>query len=637
MSAIVGMLQQDGQSVQPTQFENMLKTLAHRGPDGSGVWYGPAVALGHQMLHTTEESTRATLPLKSVDASVVLTSDARIDNRGELLADLNLSNTVTDEDIILQAYRKWGTDCPVHLIGAYAFAIWDGSRERLFCARDHYGLKPFYYCHVPRQFFAFATELKALLELPDVPRVLNELAVADHLLAPVETDATITFYKDILRLAPAHSMIVNRNEVRQQRYWVLDPEREIRHDSDEAYAEELRLLFEEAVACRTRSAFPVGSMLSGGLDSSSITSVAADAVSKDAPLYTYSAVFNKMQQSDERPYINMVLDKYGERLMPRMVAADQLSPLQHYNEMLWHQDSAIQAGNLYFFWNLYQQANADGVRVILDGFDGDTTLSHGIGYLHELARARKWKTLVHEVRSHALNWGQPWRGVAWQWFREYEVAPLVKKWPLVLGARNIARQAAKKLPQRKSPDTKTLQWSDMLEPGFATGIQGNLRGQRPMARTEREEHCYLLGRPVMHRIIEVWEASAAAAGIELRLPFCDRRLLEYCLALPANQKRRDGWSRVVMRNAMAGILPEGIRKRADKGNLGPSFDHGLLVKAKNELQQMMQDDTGGVSRFVDLNMLRETHPEFKQESMDNYTLYHWRALSLALWLQHTGL
>ncbi|MEM8484874.1 MAG: lasso peptide isopeptide bond-forming cyclase [Bacteroidota bacterium] len=637
MSAIVGILQQDGQPVEASRFEKMHDVLTHRGPDGEGVWYGPAVALGHQMLHTTEESLRAVLPLANGDTSVVLTADARIDNRGELLADLQLPPTVTDEEIILHAYRRWGATCPVHLIGAYAFAIWDAARQRLFCARDHYGLKPFYYCHVPGQFFAFASELKALLEHPEVPRILNEMAVAEHLLAPVDVDTTITFYKDIARLAPAHSLVVTREEVKQQRYWHLDPEREIRYGSDEEYAEELRRLFAQAVACRTRSAFPVGSMLSGGLDSSSIVSVAAETASKEAPLYTYSAVFNKMQQSDERPYINMVLDKYGERLTPRMVAADQLSPLQHYADMLWHQDSAIQAGNLYFFWNLYQQARTDGVRVILDGFDGDTTLSHGIGYLHELARARKWKTLVHEVRSHAKNWGQPWKGVAWQWFREYEVAPIVRKWPAVLNARSIAKEAVRQLPRRKAPATAALNWTHMLDTTFAAGIRDNIRPQRPMARTEREEHCYLLGRPVMHRIIEVWEASAAAAGLELRLPFCDRRLLEFCLALPANQKRRDGWSRVVMRHAMDGVLPRGIQWRADKGNLGPSFDHGLLVKAKEELQQMMDGDTGAISRFVDLDMLHKTHPEFKQESMDNYTVYHWRALSLALWLQYTGL
>ena len=141
----------------------------------------------------------------------------------------------------------------------------------------------------------------------------------------------------------------------------------------------------------------------------------------------------------------------------------------------------------------------------------------------------------------------------------------------------------------------------------------------------------------MQRIIEVWESSAAASGLELRLPFCDRRLLEYCLALPPRQKRRDGWSRVVMRHAMEGVLPRGIQWRANKGNLGPSFDHGLLVRAQDSLQHMIEHDTGGVGRFVDLQMLNKTWPKFKQESMENHTLYHWRALSLALWLQHTGL
>ena len=403
------------------------------------------------------------------------------------------------------------------------------------------------------------------------------------------------------------------------------------------YAEELRVLFAEAVACRMRSAYPVGAMLSGGLDSSSIVSIAAQLMDEGGgPLHTYSAVFDTMQQSDERPYIDMVLKKFGNRLHPTHLSADTLSPLGGYDRMLWHQDSAIQAGNLYFFWNLYQKASSQGVRVVMDGFDGDTTLSHGVGYLHELARQRKWPALVHEVRSHALNWGQPWKSVAWQWFKEYEVAPVARRFPMVNGARKIAGSLLR-TPRRDVPATDALTWEHMLNKQFSTTLHDSVRPQRKMPATEREEHLYLLSRPVMQRIIEVWESSAAACGLELRLPFCDRRLLEFCLALPPTQKRRDGWSRVVMRHAMDGILPSGIQWRADKGNLGPSFDHGLLIKAKDDLDRMIQSDTGGIGRFVDLDVLRKTRPVFKQESMDNYTVYHWRALSLALWLQYTGL
>ena len=642
MSGIIGRFQLDNSPVDRSVFEKMVTILKHRGPDGSGVWYGQGVGLGHQMLHTTPESLLEVLPMPNQQRTLHLTADARIDNRAELLKTLQVpasdAPATTDADLILRAYECWGEACSAHLIGAFAFAIWDEAQQKLFCARDHYGLKPFYYCHVPGRFIAFASELKAILQIPEVPRRLNETAVAEHLLAPVEADATVTFYKDIIRLAPGHFLSISTGEFKRKKYWGLDPDREIKRSSDADYAEELRALFQEAVSCRMRSAFPIGSMLSGGLDSSAIVSMAAQ-LKKDSKdrMHTYSAVFDKMQQSDERPYIQMVLDQYGDNLQPSMVSADSLSPLKDYETMLWHQDSAIQAGNLYFFWNLYEKARQDGVRVILDGFDGDTTLSHGVGYLHELALKRQWRTLVHEVRSHSLKWGQPWKGVAWQWFREYEVAPAVKRSAIASNARDVAKKASRALGRRRPAAAASLTWEHLFNKQFSAKMYDAVLPKRKMPTTEREEHFYLLGRPVMQRIIEVWESSAAASGLELRLPFCDRRLLEFCLALPPTQKRRDGWSRVAMRHAMEGILPAGIQWRADKGNLGPGFDHGLLIKARDELNQMIRADVGGVGRFVDLEVLRKTRPEFKQESMDNNTMYHWRALSLALWLQYTGL
>lgn len=642
MSAIVGLYQQNQQPVDRTVFGEMVDVLKHRGPDGNGVWFGDHVGLGHQMLHTTPESLKEEQPMANRQRTIFLSADARIDNRKELIEAFSIPQIVapatTDAALILKAYDVWGERCPEKLIGAFAFAIWDKVKQRLFCARDHFGLKPFYYASLPGKLFAFASELKAILKIPEVPQYLNEKAVADHLLAPVDVDATITFYKDIFRLAPGHCISVSQERVVQTKYWTLDPGKEIKYNNDADYAEELRALFKEAVACRTRSAFPVGSMLSGGLDSSAIVSMAAEIQQDKAkPIHTYSAVFDKMQQSDERPYINMVLDKYGGQLTSNMISADELSPLRNYDTMLWHQDSAIQAGNLYFFWSLYNKAKQDGVRVILDGFDGDTTLSHGVGYLHELARARRWKTLFGEVRGHGVKWGQPWKKIAWEWFRAYEVAPAAKRIPFVHSARSIARKVSRKAPGGTAPDTAALTWEQVLNNEFSKTIRDDVLPQRGMPHSEREEHFYLLGRPVMQRIIEVWESSAAASGLELRLPFCDRRLLEYCLALPPTQKRRDGWSRVVMRHAMEDILPSGIQWRADKGNLGPSFDHGLLIKAKDDLNRMIHADVGGVGRFVDLDMLSQTHPQFEQESMDNNTLYHWRALSLALWLQYTGM
>src|SRR2546427_256925 len=314
VTGIAGLWRRDGRPGEPAELDGMLARVAHRGPDGTGAWREGPVALGHGMLHTTPESLREQQPLVGTRGDLVLVADARIDNRGELCSLLPAPSDATDAELILAAYERWGEHCPEHLLGDFAFAMWDGRTQRLFCARDHFGVKPLYYHHRPSRLFAFASEIKGLLALPDVPRRLNETRVADYLV-PLLEDKVITFYEEIVRLPPAHRMVVSRDGVLIEQYWALDPEREIRMKSDAEYAEAFREIFTEAVRCRLRSAFPVGSMLSGGLDSSSIACVARELLAEDGggKLHTFSAIFPDVPECDEREYIDAVVAGGGGR------------------------------------------------------------------------------------------------------------------------------------------------------------------------------------------------------------------------------------------------------------------------------------------------------------------------------------
>ena len=642
MSGITGLMNLNRQPVCEHELDAMNALLAHRGPDGGGIWHSEHVGLGHQKLGVTPESQFEWMPLASEQGSLMLVADARIDNREELIATLGLlpkkGLDVTDGEIILAAYGKWGVRCARMLIGAFAFAIWDERNQRLFCARDHFGLKPFYYSHLQGKRFVFASEIKSILSIKDVPQRLNEQAIADHLMVPVKVDSIFTFYSHILRLEPGHYLVVELDKVRKVAYWAMDPTKEIRYSSDEQYAEALRELFFESVKCRLRSSSPLGAMLSGGLDSSSIVGTSAHLLQKEnRMLHTYSAIFEQVKKSDERPYIDAVINMYGDRLIPHMLSADTVSPFYAYDKLLWHQDVALKAGNMYFFWKLYEKAKADGVRVIMDGFDGDTTLSHGNGYLHELANKGNWYKLYREVRLIHELWGMPWKRQMWKWVKVYGVAPWMNR---LTPLRYVVR-SGKKVVRKKQHTTpvnaQSLKWQHILNEQFAQGLEPMMRNRIGYPKTEREHHYRILRQPVLQRIIETWEASAAASGIELRLPFCDRRLMEFCLALPPEQKRKNGWTRVGMRNAMKGVLPEKIRQRADKGNLAPGFEHGLLVRSPEYLNRMISQDTGGIGRFVNLNSLATSLPTYNTGKDDNNTIFHWRALSLALWLNYTGL
>ena len=388
MSGIIAVYHLDGRPVCRENLVHMNSILAHRGPDGADTWSEEVVGLGHRMLWTTPESLHERLPVVNANGDIVLTADARIDNRDELIAAVGFSEDpterISDSALILAAYQKWGERCPERLLGDFAFVIWDRRQQTLFCARDHFGVKPLYYYYRPGHLFACASEIKALLCLPKVPRQLNEVQVADYLAGIVEDKAT-TFYQNILRLPPAHSATVSPQGMRLHRYWALDPTSELRLGSDEEYAAAYREMFTEAVRCRLRSAFPRGSHLSGGLDSSSVTCVARKLSQQtDTPRWhTFSNIFEEVPQCDERPFINAVLAQGG--YIPHYIHADRSSPLMDLERVFWHQEEPAIGPNHFLPWQLNQAASHAGVRVVLDGFDGDTTVSHGAARLTELA------------------------------------------------------------------------------------------------------------------------------------------------------------------------------------------------------------------------------------------------------------
>lgn len=636
MSAIVGIYYSDNKSVERENLGRMVDILAHRGSDKVGIWSEGSVGLGHRLLWTTPESLLEHFPLVNQTSDIVLTADARIDNRDELIKALDFSNRppekITDSQLILSAYEKWGEDCPEHLLGDFAFAIWDGPKQTLFCARDHFGVKPFYYFNSGREFI-FATEIKALFCLPEVPRRLNEVRIAEHL-ASLDSDPASTFYQDILRLPPAHTLSVNQTEIRLQCYWSVDPSHELQLNSNEEYANQFRHIFTEAVRCRLRSAFPVGSMLSGGLDSSSITCVARQLLTAegDNKLHTFSARFDKVTQSDERSFQDAVLAQ--NNFQPHYLYGDERGPLTDLDRVLWHLDEALDSGNLYLNWGLYGFAKEHGVRVILDGFDGDTTVSHGNEYLRELAYKGKWLTLAIETRAYGRRFNLPWKKVLWNWIWRYGITPTIVQFLKPL------KPIYRILHPPQHINSKPM-WSAPLNSDFVQRIG---LAERCMAntidppQTEKENHYRLLTRNVMSQILEVLDRTAGAFSTELRFPFFDKRLVEFCLSLPSNQKLHQGWGRVVMRRAMTDILPKEVQWRVTKSNLHPSFEHGLLAFEREHLEEVILKDPGAIEEYLDIATLRQAYHRFvSREATEEEVNLLWRTVSLALWLRRMGL
>lgn len=574
MGAIVGFYGLDGRPARADQISRMLATLAYRGPDGQASWIKGPVGLGHCMLYSTPESLQEILP--SALGGLVITADARIDNREELIRSLGPdampAGQATDSDLILSAYRKWGERCVERLIGDFAFAIFDSQNERLFCARDHFGVRPFYFNYQPGNRFAFATDIKGILCLRDLPQRLDEIKIADYLLGRFD-DKGRTFYADIRRLPPASAMVVGRSGIRIREYWKLDPTREIRLNSDREYAEAFHELFLQAVRCRLRSAFPIGSMLSGGLDSSSVACAARDLMMSglEGELHTFSIVFDQLKESDERWYIHKVLATKG--FMAHLICGDKASPFDGLDTVLNYQDEPFFAPNLFLARLGWRSANASGVRVLLDGLFGDNTVSHGIEHLNELARHWRWLALARELKKIIRRSDS--KVPLWKSLRRYVVCEGIRPYVPERGL------ALWRMMRRREVDPVGGQ-CEIFSPEYCARI--NLRKRLAIAnklgratKSSRQFHYDSLSSGMVDTALEVYNKGCSEFAIEPRYPFADKRLVELCLAIPGSQKVGDGYTRIVVRRALEHVLPAEICWRSGKGNLESSFINGFGV------------------------------------------------------------
>jgi asparagine synthase (glutamine-hydrolysing) len=645
MSAVVGIFYIDGKPVTDTELNNMLEWLRHRGSDGLGIWKCGSIGLGHRMLWTTPESLHERLPFRDGSADLVITADARIDNRDELIRILEISDLaleeISDSQLILAAYKKWGERCVDKLLGDFAFAIWDQRKQSLFCARDPLGVKHFYYYFGPNRVFVFASEIKALLSLPFVPRELNKLSIASHLL-PMYDDKASTFYKDIFRMPACTSMAVDCRGIRFLPAWSPDLGREIRLRSNEEYADAFREIFTEAVRCRLRSAFPVGSMLSGGLDSSSITCVAGELLKSQGkgPLHTFSAIWPSIApispKIDELRFMQAVIKMGG--FDAHYIHADDISPLAEWEKIYWHQDSTLSAPNIYMDWAIFKSAHEHGARVLLGGTDGDTVVSYGYEDLAAFARRGRWLTLLRESRALARSMprrAHTFKQLVWKMGLRPLIPSSPKKWWRTLSgrSRNAGQDSALPLYAKDRPINPDFVRRIGLQEHLSQ-LEKSLSSPNP---TARETHWNDISSGDWSYILETFEKAGAAHSVDLRYPFFDRRLVEFCVGLPPGQKLQNGYTRSILRRAMTGILPTEVQWRVDKGNLSAGVTLKLLEYEREMLEDLILRDTELIEEYVELPSLRAIYQRYEADPLrskgEAFSLM--LTINLALWLRNS--
>jgi asparagine synthase (glutamine-hydrolysing) len=621
VSGIAAVFRRDGRAVDPDAMRRMLDRLAARGPDASGAWREGPVALGHRMLHDTPESLLEPQPRVAERGDLVVTADARLDNREELFDLLGLrpalSGEIGDAELILRAWERWGEECPTRLLGDFAFALWDTGRRTLFCVRDPGGLKPLYYHSGPR-LVAVASEVKALLALSEVPRVVNDLRIAASLTTGVDV-STDTFFVGVSHLAPGHLLAAGDRPGEPRAFWRLDPSREIRYRGDAEYAEAFRERFADAVRRRLRSAFPVATALSGGLDSSSVTAMARALRegSGAGALPTYSAIFPSLPACDERPFIEAVVDQGG--VLPRFVHADELDPLQELQHSPWHEDETLCEPGFYMHWALYRAASRDGVRVYLEGTAGDQVVSHGTGVLRDLVRRGRWLTLARQ----SAQLGRSFEASTWRVLRVAvgaAASPALRR-----GWRRLRQRGRLWAPILRSDVARRL---DLVERLHAHATDA---GQVSDGARRAQWHA-LTSSPQLG-LKETQAGLAGASGIDVRDPFLDRRLVEFCLALPVEQKIRGGVTRVVMRHAMASLLPARIVDRPGKARLFLMVPRALEVAGREHVDGLVQEARRLLGSYLDLAVLDRTYRRYLEHGRPADAAVVFQIVALTAWLR----
>jgi len=625
MSAITGIYSIDDYHVDRTRLESMLHSLAHRGADRVGLWVDRKIGIGHRLLETTLESRNERLPFVTNGGSLAITADARIDNRDELITSLHMNDRpqveIGDGEIILRAYEKWGESAPQKLLGDFAFAIWDGHRQKLFCARDHFGVKQLYY-YASHKFFAFATEIKALLSLPEIPRSLNEARIADYLLS-LFADKAATLYKDIYRLPPGHALVVDRAGPRLKQYWSLNSESEVRFKTETEYYEAYLSLFKDAVSCRLRSSGAVGSTLSGGLDSSSIACMARELyqAGEKKTLHTFSAIYDEVPSCDERSYINSVLPRDGMKSF--FVHAERHGPLTNWEAKVEGEDEPLWNPQMAVHWGIYEAARDQRISVLLDGMGGDAVVSHGVSYLNELAANWRWIEWLSQARAYAKRVDYPFRRVLWR--RGF--LPLIPQVTWRAWRMGRSRQVHTWLSgvPLSNEFIKRINLRERI--GFLQERSSRLD------RNSRQNHLLNISSGLWSFSLGVVDRTTALFGIERRHPFFDRRLVEFCLALPPEQKMQQGWTRLIARRAMTGILPKEIQWRAGKTNHGPNFHHKLLTTDRKTLDAITSAPPEQIKQYIDIAALRNLYYRYSSYGENEIGIILWRIVKLALWLE----
>ena len=625
MSGICGLFNLDGAPVSDAELRAMTAMLERRGPEGTHWWHQASIGLGNTLLATTPELQFERQPFLHEATGCVISADVRLDNRDALLDALGIDQRrkpVGDAELILLAYLEWGEDCLNRLLGDFAFAIWDPRQQKLLGARDHFGMRPFYYHTAPEQRFVFASDARAILVLQQVPYAVDQGRIADFIVKPLEwIDYTTTFYEGVFRLPPAHKIMVTPKGVTTSEYWAPQPGPDLGHMSDDDYAQGFLEVFTEAVASRLRAPTgSVASMLSGGIDSGSVVAVGKDVLLARGEhiLPTYSAARRPGSDCAESRAIYAAAKMPS--IDPTIICPDQVEDI--IDELLADIEEPFDA-EFMILKAIFLRAREQGQSVVLDGGAGDVVLAAGTYLIRAMRRGR----LALAARESCLEsrfWGD--KPPASYLLRTLSSAmlPDIVKNPLRV-------QLHRKRQEKALRDA--FIGRDFAERVDIAGRLERMRQIFPGGWTpEYAQEMANIVRPNLTAGRERYSRLAASAGTEARDPFLDKRVVDYCTRLPGHLRLKNGWPKMLLRELMEGRLPEEVRWTREKPHLGWLFNAHVTRAAWHRGDFDIAGLQAQLRNYVDPDALALAWRQFheSEESPPVHTAY-----MLSIWLRKT--
>ena len=546
MSGIFGIFNRNVKPISPKIVHQILDAMSYWEPDDCGTWIDGPVALGHTMLWNTPESKLEHLP--NANCNLCITIDARLDNREELadkLEMIDISNDqITDSDFILAAYRKWGEDCPKYLLGDFSFAIWDKSKQQLFCARDHVGIKSFYYYSDDNQ-FVFTNDIRGIVAHPGISKKISDEEVAVYLSVGDLFHTEKTFYEFIRKLPPATSMIVSASDRRLVKYWRAEQSSKVSFTNIDEYAKALRRLLEDAVKKRLRSEYPVASHLSGGLDSSTIATIAARHLrTQGKKLQAYNWV-PAPKQGDDLSYYEWSNSREIAKSENIEHSYIDLSP-EIMCDMLLKQNIAMNGTeDLMYEFSVREKAKTVNVHTILSGWGGDELITYNARARYSaLIHERKFIELIKELYATAQKSKNVFRSFVSQVYHRILMLLVPQSLYCFLPGTECGPK-----------DYLTCATEDCAKKAHNTAIP---KTEFKM-KSFRQDQLDLFNQGHIVSRIESWNSSGFKDRIEYAYPLLDKRIVEFALGIPSELYYQNTRSRYLFRYAIEGILPETIQ------------------------------------------------------------------------------